>query len=136
MSGEPRVEIEGDAEPASLERIHQLIARLWTAEPGVSRNDRILFSTALGEVAGNVVQHSAAKQSVRFKLELRVYPDRVEAQLTDSGPAVDFDLAGASLPDLFAESGRGLALAMAAAEVTYAREGSVNRWGIVRRRGT
>lgn len=135
MADEPRgYELEGAAEPACLERIHHLLDQLWAAEPAVSPADRIMFATALAEVAGNVVQHAAAKESVQFRLRLCVYPDRVEAQLTDSGPAVDVDLAGASLPDPFAESGRGLALARAAAEISYVRDGSVNRWGIIRRR--
>ena len=130
--------LEGEADPACLQRIHELLDRLWAAEPGVSVEDRDMFATAVAEVAGNIVQHSAGTERVRLNLQLRVYPDRVEASLTDGGSPADIDLESASFPDEpFAESGRGLALARAAVdELHYERDGSANRWRVVRRRAS
>lgn len=129
-------ELEEDAEPVCLERIHELLGRLWVGEPAVEAEDRIMFATAVAEVAGNIIQHAAANHGVRLRLSLCVYPDRVEARFSDSGPAAEVDLAAASLPADFAESGRGLALATAAAQLSYTREGAVNRWRVVRRRSS
>ena len=129
--------LEGDAEPECLQRIHELMDRLWVAEPGVSDEDRDMFATAVVEVAGNIIQHAAATERVRLDLRLCVYPDRVTACFTDSGSPANIDVESASLPDDFAESGSGLPLARAAAdELNYERDGSANRWRIVRRRAS
>ncbi len=61
--------------------------------------------------------------------------DRVEARFTDTGRPTLVDLAAAAMPGELAEDGRGLALARAAVdELSYERDGAVNRWRIVRRR--
>lgn len=40
------------------------------------------------------------------------------------------------MPSAMAESGRGLALTLAAVELVYRRDGDTNHWRIVRRRRT
>ena len=136
MADEPlhAYELDGEVEPQCLERIHELMGRLWSAEPSVTSEDRDMFATAVAEVAGNIVQHAAAQESIRFKLRLCVHRDQVEALFSDNGGAADIDLAAASLPADLAESGRGLALARAAADVQYNRVCSANQWRVVRRR--
>ncbi len=137
MPGDSSIELvfAGAAEPECLDNIHALIARLWEEQPGVTGRDRMLFATALVEVAGNIVQHSRTGPHTELVVTLRVGTDRIEAVLVDDGPAAEVDIARTSLPGDFAESGRGLALARAAVdELTYERAGSRNRWRLVRQR--
>lgn len=53
MADEPlrAYELEGDAEPECLERIHELLDRLWMAEPAVAAEDRIMFATAAAQLS-------------------------------------------------------------------------------------
>jgi serine/threonine-protein kinase RsbW len=121
--------------PQCLESIHGLLARLWADASEVSAEDRIRFETAVAEVAANIVEHATAGAVVDLSLEVRAYPDRVEALFCDTGAPADIDLDSASLPDDMAESGRGLAIARAAVdEVVYERDGCVNRWRVTRLR--
>jgi serine/threonine-protein kinase RsbW len=128
--------LQARADPDCLSRVHELVAALWADAPDVAGVDRITFETAVAEVAANIVQHAAAEGVVDFDLEVRAFPDRLEALFADNGLAADVDVAARELPDETAESGRGIALAWAALdELTYQRDGAVNRWRLVRRRG-
>ena len=123
------------AEPGSLEQVHAVLEALWVEYNDVTPSDRMLFETAVIEVAGNIAQHASAGVPLQFTLHLRVEPDRIEAEFRDHGRLVDVDLAAIALPDDSAESGRGLAMARAAVdEFHYRRDGSTNQWRIVRRR--
>lgn len=133
------------ARPESLDRVHELLAELWT-DDDLPAADRVQFETAVAEVAANIVEHAAEGRDVTLVLRVSRWPDRVEARFEDDGAAADVDLAAATMPaagdpdDLdavlaLAEDGRGLALARAAVdELVYEREGSTNRWLLVRRR--
>jgi len=112
-----------------------VLEALWGEYDDVTPSDRILFETAVIEIAGNIAQHAAAGVPLQFTLNLWVEPDRVEAEFRDHGRRVDIDLDVVALPDDSAESGRGLAMARAAVdEFHYRRDGSTNQWRIVRRR--
>ncbi|MGY1605145.1 ATP-binding protein [Geodermatophilus sp. SYSU D00815] len=135
MPGETRLTLTVPAEAASLDRLHAAVAELWTEEPGVGSADRLAFETALAEVAGNVVQHATAGLGLDLTVDLAVHPDRLEARLSDRGRAASVRLDDVVLPDELAESGRGLALAVAAVDqVDYRHEDGVNHWLLVRRR--
>ncbi|MGY1724070.1 ATP-binding protein [Blastococcus sp. SYSU DS0533] len=122
-------------QPAALEALHELITDLWQESPAVPHGDRLRFETAVTEIAGNVVKHAGTAPGRTFTVELTVYPDRLEAHLQDRGRPAAVDLDVVTLPDELAESGRGLALAVAAVdELTYRRDGAVNHWRVVRRR--
>ena len=47
--------------------------------------DLMMFETAVIEVAGNVVEHGRPPGRRRWAFRLSVHPDRLEAQLSDSG---------------------------------------------------
>jgi serine/threonine-protein kinase RsbW len=120
--------------PESLERVHAGLEELWRQADDVGLEDRIRFETAVAEVAGNIVQHSGAV-SGHFEVELRADADRLEARFRDEGERVEVDLSAAHLPADLAESGRGLALTLAAVdELEYRREGRTNHWRVLRRR--
>ncbi len=127
--------LEAAAGPDALEHVHALIASLWTDAPGVGDADRIGFETAVIEIAANILEHACAGAGVDMRLEVRAHADRLEARFTDTGRPSLVDLASAAMPGELAEDGRGLALARAAVdELSYERDGAVNRWRIVRRR--
>jgi serine/threonine-protein kinase RsbW len=135
VSGEDGRTLVTAAEPAALERVHELLEQLWEDADDVGAQDRIRFETAVPEIAGNIVMHAPDGRPLEFTLRANVRPDRIEARFEDSGRRVDVDLAAAQLPDDLAESGRGLALALAAAdEVEYRRDGAKNCWRVMSKR--
>ena len=136
-SGQPEHSLTAPAEPGSLEQVYAVLQALWGEYSDVTPSDRVLFETAVIEIAGNIAQHAPDGLPLQFTLDLRVEPDRVEAEFRDHGRLVDIDLGAIALPDDSAESGRGLAMARAAVdELQYRRDGSTNHWRIVRRRHT
>jgi serine/threonine-protein kinase RsbW len=112
-----------------------LLGTAWSEHPDVDLRDRTCFEIAVTEVAGNIVQHTAAGSDVQFFLDVAVSGDRLTAMFTDDGPPADADVDAAELPDGLAESGRGLALARSAVDqVEYTRDVDGNHWLVVRRR--
>jgi serine/threonine-protein kinase RsbW len=122
----------GPAEPACLDRTHELLDLLWQQQPDVAEMDQIMFSTAVLEVANNIVSHGAAGTlSVMLQGDAR----QLEAHFCDNGAAVEVDLDAAVLPDDLAESGRGLAMVrMSVDEFRYSHSDGLSRWHLVRRR--
>ena len=134
---EPALEItfRGPAEPASLKQVHGLLARLWASDPGVTPLDRMLFSTAVAEVATNIIKHGGPGVRTDMVLTLRIDSTQVEASFADDGVAVESIAPDEPPPDGLSESGRGLEIARASLdEFTYQRAGESNRWHLVRRR--
>lgn len=137
MRGDHTTELSftGPAQPACLEHVHDLLARLWDEQPAVASEDRVLFTTAVVEVANNIVEHGRRTEPVELSLRLRLNDERMEAHFRDDGGEVHLDIGRARLPEDFAESGRGLSLVRAAVdEFGYQRTAGVNRWDLVRRR--
>lgn len=137
MPGDHTTELSftGPAQPACLDHVHDLLARLWDEQPAVASEDRVLFTTAVVEVANNIVEHGRRADPVELSLRLQLDAERIEAHFRDDGEAVDLDIGRARLPEDLAESGRGLSLVRAAVhEFGYQRTAGVNRWDLVRRR--
>jgi anti-sigma regulatory factor (Ser/Thr protein kinase) len=108
---------------------------LWAEEPGVASQDRMLFATAVAEVATNIIKHRHPGARSDMVLTLRIEADRIEAVFADDGVAVEMVAALDPPPDELSESGRGLVLARATLdELSYERAGAFNRWHLVRRR--
>lgn len=135
MTGD-RYEIDGLAVPDQLDRLVELLEQVGRDHPAVSERDLMLFTTAVMEIAGNVVEHGRPEGEVRWQFGFEVGEDTLTAVLSDSGEAY----AGqpepdAAMPDVWAESGRGFALAGAVLDdLRYERAGERNRWHLVRRR--
>ncbi len=140
MGGEGRVThvLDVCAQPECLERVHGLLERLWDDAPELDPGARMRFEIAVVEVATNIVEHAGEPGgdcTVDLNLRLAAYPDRVEARFRDTGREAVLDVSGAVLPEDAAETGRGIAMALAALdEVSYEREGDVNCWRVVLRR--
>jgi len=119
-------------DPTLLDAINELLAGLWADEPHISQADRMMFETAVAEIAGNIVCHGGA--DVEMTLRLWARPDRVVARFEDNGRALSPDVVtAAEMPGDLDETGRGVALAKATVdEVSYQREGEHNEWTLVR----
>ncbi|UKF24389.1 MULTISPECIES: ATP-binding protein [Clavibacter] len=125
----------------SLAAVHAVIAAVWDQASDVSDEERMLFETAVVEIAGNVVEHGVsvgerAGYPVTFTMTVICQHDRIVALFEDDGKPAVVDLTRVSMPDDLSESGRGLALAQAVLDdLTYERTDGSNRWRLVRLRG-
>ena len=127
----------GPAQEGCLDRIHDLINQLWRVHQDVTDTDRIMFTTAVLEVANNIVTHSGARSGVSISLALTADPTLLSAEFRDDGSPAEVNLETVALPGDSAESGRGLALArMALDEFSYKRGKDLNQWRLTRRRST
>jgi serine/threonine-protein kinase RsbW len=139
-----RIEVSVPARPESLELVHPVLEQLW-AVYDVPALDRMRFETAVVEIFANIVEHAfrsdppdapdgpdspdAAVDGRRLELVVAVGPEELVATFTDNGLPVELDLSEVTLPDAEAESGRGLAMALAAVdELHYERRDGRNRW--------
>ena len=142
--------LERDAEyrpavPATLEAVHFELDQFWTQVnsslvSSVTDRWKLEFTTAFSEICANVIQHAFA-ESLRpgtMALLLRLYSDRVEAEITDDGAVFHEELLtadpvprrDADLP----ESGRGLQVARALLDTLRYRRSqeSKNQWLLVK----
>ncbi|WP_317230646.1 ATP-binding protein [Clavibacter sp. MX14-G9D] len=125
----------------SLEAVHALVSGVWDRASDVDDTERMLFETAVMEIAGNVVEHGVAVGGrigavVTFTLTVICGHDRIVALFEDDGKPAEVDLTQVSMPDDLSESGRGLALAQAVLDdLTFERADGSNRWRLVRLRG-
>lgn len=138
-TGAHSVRLDVPAVVESLEEVHAAVERLWAADPSTGLRDRIRFETAVIEIAGNIVEHAyrldepASAGRRRMEVTLTIDPERVRAVLGDDGLPAAIDLSRVVMPDdEEAESGRGLALAVAALDdLDYRRDGDRNTWSLV-----
>lgn len=123
--------LRADATPSWLDEVHDLLDGLWLSAADVSSVDRMCFTTALAEVAANIVEHAARAGAVPVRLVVQAGTLELRALFEDHGaPYEDAPVEA----DGLAESGRGLAMARSLAdELLYERDGPVNRWLVVRR---
>lgn len=123
--------LRAKAQPTWLDEVHGLLDELWGAVPGIGATDRMCFTTALAEVAANIVEHAAREAAVPVRLVVQCTDAELRALFEDHGTA--YSDSGTSPGDAYAESGRGLDMARALSdEVLYERDGPVNRWLVVR----
>ena len=128
--------------PEAIDEVQDALARFWERDADVTMLDRIRFETALVEIVGNVVEHAYALDSSNgheaeraLQVRLLLDPATIGAEVSDNGKPNEIDLGQVTMPDEDAESGRGLALALAAVDdMRYERSGGRNRWVLVCRR--
>lgn len=133
MSTEPVVrEVSGRAELALVDAVHDALDEIWRAVPDVSDEDRLLFALAVSEVATNVVEHAAGDASPTVTIRLSVDAAELVAVMSDDADPALIRLDRVTMPDAEAESGRGLALALAALDELRHETDDGNVW-ILRR---
>ncbi len=124
----------------SVDLVHDLLQQLWEREPDVDDLDRIRIETAAAEIIGNIVEHTRRIDppgSDTRRVQVNVWCDATEvgAEFVDNGLPVAIDLSQVTMPDPEAESGRGLALALAAVDdLDYERNSGRNHWRLSCRR--
>lgn len=136
--GGTTIRVDVPAVVESLDVVHAAIERLWERDGSVGVRDRFRFETAVIEVLGNIVEHAyrldepAGPGRRRVDVLLAVDATEVRAVLGDDGLPAAIDLSRVALPDDDdAESGRGLALAVAALDdLAYRRDGARNTWSL------
>lgn len=135
MSTEPAVrELAGRADLALVDAVHEALDDLWREVPDVSDEDRLLFALAVSEVATNVVEHAAGDAQPTVSIRLRVDDEQLVAVMSDDADPALIRLDDVSMPDADAESGRGLALALAALDELRHETGDGNVWVLRRQR--
>ncbi|MCA5924849.1 MULTISPECIES: ATP-binding protein [Curtobacterium] len=120
------------ATPESLDVVQDRFAAWWD---GLDIDDlrlRFALETALAEVAANIVEHTVRtdrETGRRYTVRLAATDRELTAVLTDNGMPVDIDLSAVTMADVEQESGRGLALAIAALDrLEHRHEPGHNVW--------
>lgn len=133
MSTETTFEVA--ATPVSLDEVQDRFGAWWD---GLGIDDarlRFALETALAEVAANIVEHTARSDQEtgrRYTVRLEATDQSLSAELTDNGLPVDIDLSAVTMADVEQESGRGLALAIAALDrLEHRHELGHNVWTLV-----
>jgi serine/threonine-protein kinase RsbW len=130
--------LEADVALESLDLVHDTLAAWWNEVGEVDVRTRFAFETAVIEIAGNVIEHTIAAEAAQgrhFTLEL-VADDALTATFRDDGLPVALDLSAVTMADEDDESGRGLALALAAVDrLDYQRVDGRNVWTLECARG-
>ncbi|MEO5920198.1 MAG: ATP-binding protein [Pseudolysinimonas sp.] len=119
--------------PDDVDTVHGLLEIVWTEVPAIGMEDRFSLETAIIELASNVMRHADPGSGVSCTLLIETFPDRIEVTLSDSGEPGDVQLADRDMPDVLAESGRGIPLIQALVdELRYDRTDGLNHWHITR----
>ena len=123
-------ELEVGTGPTAQDEIQDALDQFLASDDRVPDSVRMALGIAAAEVAANIVEHSDAN---KVRMALTLNPNRIEVGFVDDGAPLEVDLAGVSMPEDFAESGRGLAMAkVALSDLSYERgnpEG--NHWRLV-----
>ncbi len=125
------------AVPESLDALQDRLAAAWTdLGADVTDHDRLRFEMAVVEIVANIVEHAGltdTRPPVRMiTCVVTVDDEEVRAEFADDGRPAAIDLSAVFMPGEDAESGRGLALAVAAVDdLRYEREDGINRWTVV-----
>lgn len=132
MATEPEIHLAGIADPVLVDRVHDALDQLFERAPAAGEEDRMLFRLAVSEVATNVVEHAAAREPIHVTVQLDADHEGLSAVFTDTADPALIDLNAVSMPGEEAESGRGLAIALATLdELVHERDGG-NTWRLRR----
>jgi serine/threonine-protein kinase RsbW len=112
--------------------VHATLASLWAERTDVDEMDRMMFETALIELASNVIQHASSSTTIICRLDVTADDSTLSATLVDTADPPSIDTEAREMPDEFAESGRGIPFIQAL--VDHSRESGRNVWTISRSR--
>jgi serine/threonine-protein kinase RsbW len=120
-----------DSPPDDVNTVHDFLASVWAEHQSVTDEDRMAFELALVELTSNVIEHAADGEGVSCSLVIDIVDDQISAYLSDTAEPGSISLAGRTMPDEMAESGRGLALVqMLVDHLGYDRVDQSNLWTI------
>lgn len=125
----------GLALPEALDEVHALFAEVTAAHPGLPAADVMRVETALVELVGNIIEHGRPPGTVRYDLTVEVGPTELAATLVDDASEPAPGAGDHEMPGVWAEAGRGLALAGALVDELVHEGGPTgNHWRVVQRR--
>ena len=138
MSAFAHREVDVPATLYSIETV-QIEFDTWWNELGEPKAEtRFAFELAVVEIATNIVEHTHRAEGASgrgYSLELTGDDSEVTAVFSDNGKPADIDLSVVTMADVDDESGRGLALAIAALDsLDYRRASGRNIWTLVCKR--
>lgn len=133
MATDSAIRLDGIADSQLVDRVHDALDRLFDGAPGAGDEDRMLFRLAVSEVVTNVVEHAGAREPIHVTVEVDAAPDAFSAVFTDTADPALIDLGAVEMPGEDAESGRGLAIALAALDELVHERGGGNTWRLLRR---
>lgn len=117
--------------PRTLDQIGAALESAWSVHARVPAVVRLDLSIAAGEIGANIVQFAGRGRSVRLRMQVCVLSAAVLVEFTDDGPEASIDLDSVRMPDVWAERGRGLAVALAALERLSYQRSSANHWTLL-----
>jgi serine/threonine-protein kinase RsbW len=124
-----------ESPPQDVTAVHEFLAAVWSEDPSVSEDERMAFELALVELTSNVIEHAGVGEGVSCNLVLDIGADTISARLSDTAEPGNISLVHRGMPDVDAESGRGLALVqMLVDHLAYERVDDANVWTIRRAR--
>jgi serine/threonine-protein kinase RsbW len=131
---DPRHTLNWAAPPDDVEAVHDFLESIWQDFPDVDSTDRMIFETAIVELASNVIEHAApGQEGISCVLLVHTVDHELRAELRDTAQAGSFRLSNRAMPGSEAESGRGIALIQAMVDkVTFERTGEFNVWTITK----
>lgn len=131
-NGPQTIVFESQTGPATLDEIQNILDAALSDNAAIPEVVRMNVSTAVGEVAANIVEHAAQGRVVELRMEIHLLHDEVRIEFTDTGSAAEIDLSAVAMPDPMAERGRGLAMTLAVLrELSYRRDESGNHWTLI-----
>lgn len=119
------------AAPQAMDQAAAALQQHWAAHDNVPAHIRLQVGLAVAEIVANTVEHgSAGRHLVQIQMQVRVGAHQVLVALLDDGNPFEFNGSDAvMMPDVFAERGRGLAMAQRALESLSCRnEAGTNHW--------
>ncbi|MBT2513147.1 ATP-binding protein [Arthrobacter sp. ISL-30] len=135
-----RRRFRGESIPESIEAVHTELDSLWEDADFVPEMDRMTFTTAVIEVASNIIQHAepVGQIPVELGVDISVWPTRLVAKVSAFNAKEPFaSPPETGLPDDDSEAGRGLALIEAlVTTVTFERQAATNIWILTRKSRT
>lgn len=132
MATESVIRLSGIADPLLVDRVHDALDQLFARAPDAGDEDRMLFRLAVSEVATNVVEHALAREPIHVTVELDADAHAFWAVFTDTADPALIDLGAVSMPGEDAESGRGLAIALATLDELAHEPDGGNTWRLRR----
>jgi serine/threonine-protein kinase RsbW len=123
---------------ASIDIVQAEFDQWWATLGDENIATRFALETAVVEIATNIVEHTHRAEGTtgrRFSLEFSASETEVTAIFVDNGMPADIDLSTVTMADVDDESGRGLALSLAALDsLDYRHADGRNVWTLVCRR--
>ena len=133
MASERTTSLDGVADAALPDRVFEALEVLWAQSPHVGDEDRTMFALAVSEIAANIAEHARAREPVQVSVTLGVGADDAWAVFSDTADPALIDLRNVGMPGTDAESGRGLAMALATLDELVHETSAGNTWRLRRR---